>query len=206
MRHADVTPSRFLPSRDWPSERRSDRRSLARVIAAVAVVTSVVVGGGCAHAPGPTTSAASPARASVIPGATPVAITTIDAPGLNVDDLTARLRLAFESASGVPVVDEVSMRGEIAACLELPCPTTLQDRFRDADKIVHVTISKVGPSYLGSLRVMSGLRELVRVNGGGADAGVVVDTLGRDGGAALHTILTTPVPTSEAMTPESNER
>ena len=159
---------------------------------------------GCAHEKTSPPTPTSTRPAPKIAGATPVAISSVDAPGLNVDDLTARLRDSFEDASGVPVVDEVSMRTEIAACVELPCPTTLQDRFRDADKIVNVTVSKVGKSILGSLRVTMGLKEVVRINAQGTDAAKVISQLGHEGGAALHTILTTRLPA--ATGPESAER
>jgi hypothetical protein len=166
------------------------KNSILVVLLALAIVVV-----GCAHdtpsLPAPT--GPPPAARPLVDGPI-VAMRGIDAPGYSLEDLTARLREAFVHTSGVVVVDEPSVRAELAACVEMPCADTQQVRFRDATIVVSTTLSKVGPTVLGSLRVSKGLKEIARINVQGNDAAVVVTSLGHQGGAALRTELTTVVP------------
>jgi len=143
-------------------------------------------------------------KAAPVPGATPVAVRAVDAPGFNVPDLTAHLREAFEHSSGVPVVDDFSVQAELAACVEMPCPTTQQDRLKSSTMSVATTLSKIGTGFIGAVRVQQGLKEIVRINVQGTDAARVVDELGHRAGAALREVLVRPVPTND--TPVADER
>lgn len=143
-----------------------------------------------------------PARAKAIDGAPILALQNIDAPGFNVDDLTARLRDAVAHTSGVTVVDEVSVRREIAACVEMPCKDTEQERFKQATLVANGTLSKVGTTLIGSVRVQAGLKELVRVNAQGSDAGAVVQQLGFEAGQKLHDVLTPESPAPQSAPSE----
>src|SRR4051794_3945766 len=101
-------------------------RSLAKIsrtapiVAAVAVACNLVAcgtpqaaaGGGGAGPAKPAPAAAKPLEAP------PAAVHLPDAPGLNVEDLSARLRIAFARTSGLDVVDDLSVRRELAACTE----------------------------------------------------------------------------------------
>jgi hypothetical protein len=133
-----------------------------------------------------------------------LALQRVDAPGFSVEDLTARVRDGLVWGSGVVVVDELSVRAELAACVEMPCPEVQQDRFRSATLAATASLSRVGPSVLGALRISRGLKEVARVNVQGTDAGDVATRLGREGGAALRQALlaTTTTPTA----PEAAER
>ncbi len=166
------------------------------------VASTTLLLSACAH--DSPSSAANPTNVEVLIGAAPVLIASVDAPGFNVEDLTARLRDAFARTSGVPVVDPFSVQAEIGACETAPCSTTQQDRFKAATTIVGTTVSKVGASVIGAVRIQQGLREVVRINATGDDVAAVVEDLGRRAGAALREALLRPVPTD--ATPATNER
>lgn len=174
--------------------------SLQRVLV-VTVFSACVAVVGCAH---DTAAVAAVSVAEPVPGAAPVIITVVDAPGYNVEDLTAHVRDAFARTSGVPVVDQFAVKAELAACTEAPCVTTQRDRFTTANTMVSTTISKVGRSVLGTVRVQRGLEELLRFNTQGSDAARVVDELGEKAGVAWHAIVTQPVPTTTTV--PDNER
>jgi hypothetical protein len=171
------------------------KNSMLVVLLALVAGGGVVVG--CVH----DTSSPASLRASLSslpttpPAASPivdgpvVAVAGVDAPGYNVEDLTARLSRALSRTSGLVVVDEAGVRAELAACVEMPCVDTQQQRFREATILVGTTISKVGTTVLGSVRVSRGSKELARVNAQGTDAAVVVTTLGHEAGVALHATL-----------------
>lgn len=175
---------------------------------AVCALVSTLLLSGCAHdtpAEATATTSAVPAGpATPLPGAPVMALQKVDAPGFSVEDLTARVRDGLVWGSGVVVVDELSVRAELAACVEMPCPEVQQDRFRAATVSATASLSRVGPSVLGALRISRGLKEIARVNAQGSDAGDVATRLGREGGAALRQALlaTTTTPTA----PEAAER
>ena len=137
-------------------------------------------------------------------GAPMVAVQAVDAPGFNINDLTARLRDSLVHTSGVPVVDVLAVRAEIAACVETPCKDTEQERFKTASLVAAATLSRVGSSLLGSLRIQRGIHEIVRVNAQGADAGAVIAQLGFEAGTQLRKALTTAAP--DAAGAPSEER
>ena len=149
-------------------------------------------------------SSSTPTKATPLAGAAPVAIRSVDAPGFNIPDLTAHLRDAFEHSSGIPVVDDFAIQAELAACLEMPCPTTQQDRFKAATTVVATTVSKIGGGFIGAVRVQQGLKEVVRINAQGNDVAELVDELGHRAGAALREALLQPMPSTDE--PVSNER
>jgi hypothetical protein len=177
---------------------------LSRVVVTGVVVTGTIVAAACAtsKAEGPPAGRPPPPEATSLAGAEPVALRTVDAPGQAVDILTARLRDAFARTSGVPVVDQVSVRAEIAACVVAPCAEELQGRFRAARSLVSASISRVGSTVLGTAVLLVGADELARVNVQGADAGVVVDELGWQLGARLRSALVERVPSTTAPTEE----
>jgi len=175
--------------------------------AVVCVILPTLLLGACAHdttstAPPPPPTPAGPA--SPLPGAPVVALQKVDAPGFSVEDLTARVRDGLVWGSGVVVVDELSVRAELAACVEMPCVEVQQDRFRSATLSATVSLSRVGASVLGALRISRGLKEIARVNAQGTDAGDVATRLGREAGAALRQALLATT-TTPAM-PEAAER
>jgi hypothetical protein len=160
----------------------------------------------CACAPGKAASApltvpiVEPAPALV--GVEPVALQIIDAPGFAVDVLTARMREAFARTSGADVVDAISVRAEIAACVAAPCADEQQQRFRSARYVASVVLSHVGGSVLGSAQVAAGAGELGRASARGADAGTVIDELGWALGARFRAAVTghdarSPAPSEE---------
>ncbi len=158
-----------------------------------------VGGGGTAHGAVAATAAAPP-----LDGAPIVALTGVDAPGYNVSDLTARLRDAMVHTSGVVIVDDLSVRAEVAACVEMPCKDTQQEAFKNASLVASATLSRVGSVLIGSVRVQAGLKELVRVNAQGADAGAVVQQLGFEAGTQLRKALSAESP--DTPTAPSEER
>ena len=102
------------------------------------------------------------------------------------------------------IVDDISVRAEVAACVELPCKETEQARFREASLVGSATLSRVGQTLIGSVRVQSGLKEVVRVNGQGTDAGAVVQQMGFDAGAMLRAAISASAPPPPP--PPSEER
>jgi hypothetical protein len=164
-------------------------RSVRRSLFVVAIAT-VIVASGCATSKmAPPTSPAVPDAVAPLVGVEPVALQAIDAPGFAVDVLTARLREAFARTSGADVVDAVSVRAEIAACVAAPCSEVQQERFRAARYIAGVTLSKVGDVVLGSAQLLAGADELGRVSARGADVGAVVDDLGWQLGARFRSAV-----------------
>lgn len=119
----------------------------------------------------------------------PAAVRMVDAPGLNVEDLTARVRDALARTSGVDAVDELSVRRELAACTEAPCPDEVAVRFRDAQFVVASTVSRLGSTFLASVRVQQGAREVARANAEDADARKAVAKAGWAAGALLRRVL-----------------
>jgi hypothetical protein len=148
----------------------------------------------CAH----DTPATTPARvaADPLPGVPAVTLRPVDAPGFNVEDLTARLRDGFVFASGIGAVSDFDVRAEIAACIEMPCATTMQDRLREAEFVVAASVSKIGGTVLGTARLSRGLAEVGRVSAQGPHAGSVTEELGRRAGAAMRDALMHRAPSS----------
>lgn len=175
---------------------------------AVSVILPTLLLAGCAHdtmstvlLPASAPMAIGPA--SLMPDAPILALQNVDAPGLSVEDLTARVRDGLVQGSGVIVVDLLDVQAELAACVEMPCPEIQQERFRNASLSAKASLSRVGPSVLGALRISRGLKEVARVNAHGTNAGDVATRLGREGGVALRqALLATPPPT----VPEAVER
>ena len=174
----------------------------ATVLVAIVAMVGVGCGGGKTARRDPRES--QPPPAALLAGAPTVAVQGVDAPGFNVNDLTARLRDALLHTSGVPMVDVISVRAEIAACQEAPCKDIEQERFKAASLVAHATVSRVGATLLGSLRIQRGIHEIVRVNAQGTDAGAVIQELGFAAGKELRAALTSAVPTSD--TAPSEER
>ncbi len=167
----------------------------------VGAIVAVTFAGGCAGDKGQAIpdrpqQTSTPARAAPLEGAPVMAVQSLDAPGYNVNDLTARLRDALIHTSGVVVVDELSVRAEIAACVEMPCKDVESERFKAATLIANATLSRVGTTLLGSVRIQAGLKELVRVNAQGTDAGAVIQQLGFEAGQKLRDVLSpeSPIP------------
>lgn len=132
--------------------------------------------------------AAAASKASPL-DAPPAAIQVPEAPGLNVEDLGARLREAVGNASGVDVVDEASVRRELASCEEAPCPEVLADKYRNAAFVVASSVSKIGSTFLATVRIQRGATEIARVNSQAPDARVAVATAGTEAGAKLRAKL-----------------
>lgn len=171
------------------------------------LLTLPMLGVGCGHDKGRVVvddrvKSGAPEKAARLEGAPIVALTSVDAPGYNVNDLTARLRDAIAHTSGVDVVDDLSVRAEVAACVEMPCKDTQQELFKNASLVASATLSRVGGVLIGSLRIQGGLKELVRVNAQGTDAGAVVQQLGYQGGEKLRAALTNAVPVDAAAPSE----
>jgi hypothetical protein len=157
------------------------------------LLLSTTVSMSCVH---DTPSAAAPVAASPLLGVPAVILRPVDAPGFNVEDLTARLRDGFVFASGVSTVSDFDVRAELAACVEMPCATTMQDRMRSADFVVAASASKVGATVLATARISRGLAEVARVTAQGPNAGAVTEELGRRAGAAMREALVHRAPSS----------
>lgn len=121
--------------------------------------------------------------------APPAAIRVVDAPGLNVEDLTARVRDALAAASGLEAVDELSVRRELAACTEAPCPDQLAVRYRDARFLVATSVSRLGATFLASVRVQDGAKEIARANAEDPDARRAIAKAGAAAGAQARSVL-----------------
>ena len=127
--------------------------------------------------------------------APPAAVRVVDAPGLNVEDLTARVRDALARTSGLVAVDELSVRRELQACTVAPCPDEQAVRFRDARYLVASSVSRLGATFLASVRVQEGARELARANAEDPDARRAIAKAGMAAGASLRrTLLANGVP------------
>lgn len=154
------------------------------------LVWSAVVGAGCASTPAARDEDAPPALVvATMLDVPPAAVRTPDAPGLNVEDLSARLRDALQASSGVLTVDELSVRAELAACVEAPCPDVVAARYRDAVFMVGSSVSRVGHVFLATVRVQRGAREIARATAQDADPRKSLEAAGHDAGASLRTAL-----------------
>jgi hypothetical protein len=177
--------------------------------AVVFALWSTLLLSACAHDTPPAGAAPTPAApagpAAPLMDAPVLALQKVDAPGFSIEDLTARVRDGLVWGSGVVVVDELSVRAELAACVEMPCAEVQQDRFRRATLTATASLSRVGPAVLGALRISRGLKEVARVNAQGSDAGDVATRLGREGGAALREALLLKTTTAPPV-PEAAER
>lgn len=143
-----------------------------------------------------------PPEAPPLNGGPIVALTAVDAPGFAIADLTKRLRESMVRTSGADIVDDFLVRDEVAACVEMPCKETEQERFKNASLVASATLSRVGGTLIGSVRVQSGLKEIVRVNGQGKDDLAVIQQMGFEAGVALRNALTSAVPTSSSAPSE----
>jgi hypothetical protein len=150
-----------------------------------------MVASGCASSKPETPSIDAPALgpAATPLDAPPAALHVPDAPGLNVEDLGARLRDAIARASGVDVVDEASVRRELAACTEAPCPDTLAEKYRQSAFVVASSVSRIGEVFLATVRVQRGAQELARTTAQAPDARVAVVTAGTEAGVKLRAAL-----------------
>lgn len=160
------------------------------LVALPGVVASAVIGAGCASTSAAREEEAPPAFvAATTLDVPPAAVRTPDAPGLNVEDLSARLRDAVQGSSGVLTVDELSVRAELAACVEAPCPEVVAARYRDAVFMVGSSVSRVGDVFLATVRVQRGAREIARATAQDADPRRSLEAAGRDAGASLRKVL-----------------
>jgi hypothetical protein len=147
---------------------------------------------------GPSCTSTGPGRASGAPpvpvasrlAVPPAAARTPDAPGLNVEDLSARVRDALQATSGVEVVDELSVRRELAACTEAPCPDALASRYRAAGFMVASSVSRVGDVFLASVRVQRGIHELARAHAEDSDPRASLEKAAHEAGRMLRAALT----------------
>jgi hypothetical protein len=142
-----------------------------------------------AQSQGAAAAAAAPAppkAAAPWPGAPTVAVDTVDAPGFNVEDLTQRLAAAVALASGAPIVSKLAVRAEVAACVRLPCDTTMQERFTAATLLVHASVSRVGDVHLVTARLLRGVEEVARVTEQAGAARPAVEAAGLALGARLR--------------------
>lgn len=149
-----------------------------------------MLAGACAAGkPAVVAAAAAPPPAAKKIDAAPAAVRPPDAPGLNVEDLSARLRDAMTLTSGVDVVDDLSVRAELAACEEAPCPDVVAQKYRDAEYVVASSVSRVGDVFLTTVRVQKGSEELVRATAQSQDARASVEAAGHEAGARLRAKL-----------------
>ncbi len=154
-----------------------------------AVLAAGLFGGAACAGPAAEAPAAAPqpkVEAAAKIDAPPAAVHLVDAPGLNVEDLSARLRDAVALTSGLDVVDEPSVRAELAACTEAPCPDAVASKFKDAAFIVASSVSRIGDTFLCTVRVQRGAKELVRAVAQAPDAGVSIQQAGHEAGAKLR--------------------
>ena len=171
----------------------------------LALLASLALGSCATDKPARGGGPGSAAPVAALPlAAAPAAVRMVDAPGLNVEDLTARVREAVARTSGLEAVDELSVRRELAACTEAPCPDEVAVRFRDARYLVAATVSRVGPTFLASVRVQEGARELARANAEDPDARRAIAKAGFAAGALLRRVLVdtgvgTPVRTPDLV-------
>lgn len=119
----------------------------------------------------------------------PAAVTICEAPGLHAEDLTARVRDVLHAASGVPVVDEFSVKRELAACLESPCPDTAVSAYRRSGFIVTSSVVQLGASYFASVRVGRGVQVIARATATRDDAQQAVEAAAREAGDQLRRAL-----------------
>lgn len=164
--------------------------------------TGFIVGAGCATSKGQTPTEPEqqiPPQAPLLSGAPTVALSGVDAPGFDIDDLTLRLREAMARTSGVDIVDMISVRKEIASCLEMPCKDTDQERFKTASIVASATLARVGTALIGSLSVHDGVAEVVRVNVGGTNAAAVIQELGFLAGDRIRATFRAEMPTHQSL-------
>jgi hypothetical protein len=144
------------------------------------------------------TGTPAPQASAPLVGVEPVALQVLDAPGFAVDVLTSRLRDAIVRTSGAVVVDALSVRAELAACVQLPCADAAQTTFRGARYIASATLARVGATVLGTARVLWGSDELARVTVRGDNVATVVDALGWQLGARFREAVTAHRPSATA--------
>lgn len=136
--------------------------------------------------------------------APPAAVRVVDAPGLNVEDLTARTRDAVAHASGLHVVDELSVRRELAACTEAPCPDELAVRYRDARYLVASSVSRLGSTFLASVRVQDGAKEIARANAEDPDVRRAVVKAATAAGAQVRKVLVAAGVAERVLAPDDD--
>jgi hypothetical protein len=118
-----------------------------------------------------------------------LAVHHVEAPGLNIDELTIRLRDAVDQSSGAPCVDETAVRQELAACTEAPCPDAVARQYRDATYIVDGSVSRVGDAMLATVRVQKGVEEVARATASDPDARIAIANAGTEVGARMRKLL-----------------
>ena len=123
--------------------------------------------------------------AAALPGIT-VAISMPEAPGYNVEDLSARVRVAVQRGSGLVAVDAMSVQAELGACTVAPCPDALAIQYRDARYICASSLSRIGDVFIVSVRVQRGIQEVARANAEDKDARIAVMRAAYAAGQALR--------------------
>jgi hypothetical protein len=175
-----------LDARGVLADRRRFVNCISRIVALAAVACNLACATSTKSGDVAVESAAKMPPAATKLAAPPAAVHSPDAPGLNVEDLSARLRIAVARTSGVPVVDELSVKRELAACTEAPCPDALASQYRDAGFVVGSSVSKVGSVFLTTVRIERGAVEMVRTTAQAGDARVSIETAGLEAGAELR--------------------
>jgi hypothetical protein len=173
---------------------------------AVAILTLMLAATCAAGKAGEQTALARAAATVSELDAPPAAVRVPDAPGLNVEDLAARLRDAMGAASGIDVVDELSVRRELAACTEAPCPDDVAERYGRAAFVVASSVSPLGAVFLSTVRVLRGVDELVRTSAQAPDARASLESAGRAAGALLRKRLVEEGVTEKLAMPDAHER
>ncbi len=138
----------------------------------------------------------------------PSAVRLVEAPGFNVEDLTARLRVAIVDASGAPCVDEFNVRAELGTCTVAPCVDVVARQYTNAEFIVASSVSRVGDVLLASVRVQRGVDEVARANAQGKDARIAIEVAGREAGAKFRSFLIEQgygAPPGEPSAPQGSE-
>jgi hypothetical protein len=115
-----------------------------------------------------------------------VALTSTDAPGANVRQLTDTLRVAMQETSGRQVVSNAQVNDELAACTETPCVDVLSLRFQNAAYAAKGSVSRVGDVYLASVEIVEDGVSVVRQSAQARDMLDAVKECGRAAGAALY--------------------
>ena len=99
------------------------------------------------------------------------------------------MRAVLASSSGLAVIDEVSVRHELAACDEGPCAGAMAEKFSAATLSVTSSVSSLGSVYLSMVRVQRGSEELVRTTAQADNARTALESAGAKAGALLHARL-----------------
>lgn len=166
-----------------------DAAPVRSVLHPLLIVAAIVATACAASKPETSVDAALQAPAATRLDVAPAALHAPDAPGLNVEDLGAQLRDALSRSSGVEVVDEASVRRELAACAEAPCPDTLAERYRTSAFVVASSVSRIGETFLASVRVQRGAEELARTTAQSPDARKALTLAGVEAGVKLRAKL-----------------